>query len=376
MIKRILQDTIQPAFSLRKAAVIFGPRQVGKTTLLNQLFDRNHPEVFWINGDRMDDRALLDEASLSNLLALLSGKKFLIIDEAQRIENIGLKLKVIYDETKVQIVATGSSSFDLANRINEPMTGRQFQFHLYPLSFEELAAHSGTFEEIKKLNSRLIYGSYPDVVMQPTHQRLILENLASGYLYKDILEWDLVRNSNKLLKLLKALAFQTGQLVSYQELGQLLQMSSSTVENYIDLLEKTFVVYTLRSFNRNHRNELKKSKKIYFYDNGIRNTLINNFNPVELRDDLGALWENYIISERTKYTSYHGIYVNRYFWRTKYGQEIDYIEERDGKLYAFEFKWNTRKKTKIPKAFKQTYPDAEFQIITPENYYEFISPKI
>jgi predicted AAA+ superfamily ATPase len=373
MIKRVLHETIRSAFALQKVVAIFGPRQVGKTTLLNQLFDRYHPDVFWINGDRFDSRALFDDNSFNNLLSILSGKKYLIIDEAQRIDNIGLKLKIIYDETKVQIVVAGSTSFDLVNRVSEPMTGRKFQYFLYPFSFEELTNHFGTFEEIGMLNSRLVFGAYPDVVNQPAHQKEILENLASGYLYKDILEWDLVRNSSKLLKLLKVLAYQTGHQVSYQELGQLIQVSGPTVENYIDLLEKTFVIFTLRSFSRNHKNELKKSKKIFFYDNGIRNTLINNFNPIELRDDTGALWENYILSERIKYTGYHGIYVNRYFWRTKYGQEINYIEERDGKLYAYEFKWHTRKKTKIPNAFKQSYPGAEYRVITPDNYYEFIT---
>ena len=374
MIKRILQKTILQELNTGKILVIYGPRQTGKTTLLHEIFDRM--DAFWINGDNIDDREKMEVQSANRFRSFLKDKHLVIIDEGQRIQNIGLNLKIIHDQLKIQLVVTGSSSFDLSNEINEPLTGRKYEYLLLPLSFEELSNEFGLFEESKNLPERLIFGSYPEVVTRQGKQIEILRLLASSYLYKDILEWSKIKNSNKLQDLLKAIAFQVGNQVSYNELASLTGLNKSTVENYIDLLEKSFVVYTLRSFNRNHRNELKKSKKIYFYDNGIRNTLINNFNPVELRDDLGALWENYLISERIKYTSYHGIYVNRYFWRTKYGQEIDYIEERDGKLYAFEFKWNTRKKTKIPNAFKQAYPGAEFQIITPENYYEFISPEI
>jgi len=373
MIKRILQEVITSKFSLKKAIIILGPRQTGKTTLLKQLIDKNSPDVFWLNADKIDDRSLFNDDAFNNFLSFVSDKNFLVIDEAQRIENIGLKLKIIFDETDLQIIATGSSSFDLSSRINEPLTGRKLQYNLYPFSFEELAQKFDTFEEFKNLNTRLIYGAYPDVVLQPGHQKELLENLASSYLYKDVLEWDLVKNANKLLKLLQALAFQIGNQVSYNELGKIIKTSSTTVENYIDLLEKSFVVFTLPSFSRNQRNELKKSKKIYFYDNGIRNALINNFNTINLRNDIGALWENYIISERLKYTKYHQIYANRYFWRTRTKQEIDYIEERDGKLFAYEFKWNKHKKAKIPRAFMEAYPDVETKIITPDNYIDFIT---
>jgi len=372
MIKRILQDKIISKLSLKKAIFIFGPRQTGKTTLLKQMFDKNNPDIFWINADKLPDRMLLEQEDITNFLSFLGDKKFLIIDEAQRIKNIGLKLKIIYDETGIQIVATGSSSFDLANKINEPMTGRKLMYRLYPFSFEELAMEFGVFEEYKNLQTRLIYGSYPDIVLNEGHQRELLQNLVSSYLYKDILEWDLIKNSDRLVKLLKALAFQVGNQISYNEIGQLIGASSRTVENYIDLLEKTFVIYRLHSFSRNHRNELKKSKKIYFYDNGVRNALINNFNLPESRNDMGSLWENYIITERIKYTEYHQIYTNRYFWRTKNKQEIDYIEERDGKLYAYEFKWSKHKKPKLPPAFLKSYPGAETKIITPENYIDFI----
>jgi len=372
MLKRILNKTIKTKLKSNKALIIFGARQVGKTTLLKSIFNKNKTTL-WLNGDRIEDRALLGKASFTNLNSFLAGKKILIIDEAQRIENIGLKLKIIYDEIDIQIIATGSSSFNLANKINEALTGRKLEYELYPLSFEELTNHSSLFDEYKNLANRLVFGSYPDVIMQEGNKKEILENLANSYLYKDILEWDKIKKSNKILKLLQALAFQIGNQVSYNELAQIIGINSVTIDNYIDLLEKSFVIFRLHSFSRNMRNELKKSKKIYFYDNGIRNALISNFNPIELRNDVGALWENYIMSERIKYTNYHQIYSNKYFWRTKSQQEIDYIEEREGKLFAYEFKWKTHKKVKIPKSFLKAYPDSETHIITPDNYYHFIT---
>lgn len=273
----------------------------------------------------------------------------------------------------IQIIATGSSSFDLANKINEPLTGRKLEYELYPLSFEELTNHSSLFDEYKNLPNRLVFGSYPDVIMQEGNKKEILENLANSYLYKDILEWDKIKKSNQILKLLQALAFQIGNQVFYNELAQIIGINSVTIDNYIDLLEKSFIIFRLHSFSKNMRNELKKSKYIFFYDNGIRYALISNFNPIELRNDSGQLWENYIISERIKYTNYHQIYSNKYFWRTKSQQEIDYIEERERKLFAYEFKWETHKKVKIPKSFLKAYPDSETQIITPDNYYHFIT---
>ena len=373
MIKRHMEKVIQSKLNKGKAIIIYGARQVGKTTLLKNIVEKDSKEIYWLNGDRVEDRALLENASSTRLLSFLSGKKMIIIDEAQRIEDIGLKLKIIFDETSIQIVATGSSSFDLANKIQEPMTGRKYEYKLYPFSFDELAQHSNAFEEYKQLPNRLLFGSYPDVVLHEGNQREVLENLANSYLYKDILEWGKIKKSTKILKLLQAIAFQIGNQVSYTELSRIVGINKETVESYIDLLEKSFVIFRLHSFSRNLRNELKKSKKIYFYDNGIRNALINNFNPIELRNDVGALWENYIISERIKYTDYQQIYANRYFWRTRYQQEIDYIEEREGKLFAYEFKWNTHKKVKIPNSFMNAYPDTETKIITPTNYHEFIT---
>jgi len=371
MIKRIIYNTILEKLNTNKVIIILGPRQVGKTSLLKNMF--NNKEAVWINGDNIEDRNKLEYESETRFKSFLANTKLLIIDEAQRIKNIGLNLKIIHDQLNIKIVATGSSSFDLANKINEPLTGRKFEYQLFPLSFEELANHHGLFEEIKNLPNRLIYGSYPEVVTNQGNQKEILQNLASSYLYKDILEWSKIKKSDKLIKLLQAIAFQIGNQVSYNELANTVGINKETVENYIDLLEKSFVIFRLHSFSRNMRNELKKSKKIYFYDNGIRNALISNFNSIELRNDIGQLWENYIISERIKHTSYQQIYSNKYFWRTKSQQEIDYIEERDGNLFAYEFKWNTRKKVKIPKSFTTAYPNAVTKIITPENYYEFIT---
>jgi len=371
VIKRRLENIIINELKSNKVLIIYGPRQVGKTTILNSIF--KNKKVLWINGDNIEERTKMEWQSANRFSSFMKNQNYLVVDEAQRIENIGLNLKIIHDQLKITIVATGSSSFDLANKINEPLTGRKFEHLLFPFSFEELADEYGVFEEMKNLPVRLIFGGYPDVVLNEGKQIPILQNLTSGYLYKDILEWNKIKNSKKLLNLLQAIAFQIGNEVSYNELAQLVGINKGTVESYIDLLEKSFVIFTLHSFSRNHRNELKKSKKIYFYDNGIRNTLINNFNPPELRSDTGALWENYIISERIKFTEYKQIYSNRYFWRTKYKQEIDYIEERDGKLFAYEFKWHKHKKAKIPKSFIAAYPDAETRIITPENYIEFIT---
>ncbi len=371
MIQRVLQDIIPEKLFNNKAIIIFGARQVGKTTLLKQLFS-GQEDIIWLNGDNHEDKILLENVTVEKLKTILENHKILILDEAQRIENIGLKLKIIYDNFPVQIVATGSSSFDLANKINEPMTGRKFEYQLFPLSFEEIKSAFGFFEAQKQLHTRLIYGSYPDVVANNANSREILENLAGSYLYKDILEWGKIKKSDKLVKLLQALAFQIGNQVSYTELAELTGIDKETVEKYIMLLEQSFVIFRLNSFNRNLRNELKRSRKIYFYDNGIRNTLIGNFNPPELRNDMGALWENYMISERKKFLSYHQIYAMPYFWRTKYQQEIDYIEEYNGNFYAFEFKWNPKKRSKFPSKFLETYKPVETKVVHPENYWEMI----
>ncbi len=375
MIGRTLTSNIRKKLFQGKAIILLGPRQTGKTTLLKEL-TLDPENLFWLNGDESDVQTTLSDVTSSSLKLLLGGKNILVIDEAQRIENIGLKLKLITDNIKdVQVIATGSSSFDLANRINEPLTGRKWEYQLFPISFEEMVHHHGLLEEKRLLKHRMVYGYYPEIITKPGEEKERLKLIAGSYLYKDVLEWERILKSEKLVRLLQALAHQLGSQVSYHELGQLCGLDSKTVEKYIDLLEKAFVIFRLGSFSRNLRNELKNSRKIYFYDNGIRNAIINNFTPIELRSDVGALWENFLIAERYKISSYHNHYRNTYFWRTLNQQEIDLIEEYDGKLHAYEFKWNSRKKVKLTKNFQAAYPDCELQIITPENFEYFVLPK-
>lgn len=372
MIKRFLTDIVKAKLGTGKAILLMGPRQVGKTTLLRTLYP-NNDDVLFLNGDELDVRQLFENISATRLKAIIGNKKVLIIDEAQRIEDIGLRLKLITDQMPdVQLIATGSSSFDLANKVNEPLTGRKWEYLLYPLSFAEMVNDHGFLEEKRLLPHRLVYGYYPDVVTHPGDEKEILKQLSDSYLYKDILMWEQIKKPDKLLTLLQALAFQVGNQVSYHELGQLCSLDSKTVEKYITLLEQTFIIFRLGSFSRNLRNELKSSRKIYFYDNGIRNAIIANFSQAETRPDIGALWENFLVSERKKKLSYDGMWRNTWFWRTTDQKEIDYLEEGDGQLYAYEFKWNPKAKSKEPKQFAEAYPDSKFAVITPENMNEFL----
>jgi predicted AAA+ superfamily ATPase len=373
MIRRLLENQISPRLNTGKAIVIMGPRQVGKTTFLQGLPYRLD-EVLWFNADETDVKNLFAEISASRLSALLGKRKVLIIDEAQSIENIGLKLKLITDSLKdVQLFVTGSSSFELANKINEPLTGRKWEFTMYPLSFEEMVNHHGLLEEKRLLPHRLVYGYYPEIVTNPGDEKQRLKLISQAYLYKDILSWENIQKPDKLSRLLQALALQLSAQVSYNELAQICGIDAKTVEKYIDLLEKAFVIFRLPSFSRNLRNELKSSRKIYFYDNGIRNSIIANLNPIENRTDIGALWENFLVSERMKYNNYHQHWKNSYFWRTKEQKEIDLIEEYDGKLHAFEFKWNSRKKTKLSESFLKAYPGTELNIISNDNVECFVT---
>ena len=342
MITRRLQPTILNALHHRKAIIIMGARQVGKSTLLRQMFG-NDPDVLWLNGDEPDVRAIFEQATSTRLRAIIGNRATVIIDEAQRISDIGIKLKLIIDNIpKVQLIATGSSSFELSNRINEPLTGRKFEYQLYPLSFGEMVEHTDLLSELRLLNHRLVYGYYPDVVASEGMEREVLTNLTSSYLYQDILSLDRIQKSEQLVRLLQCLALQIGSQVSYNELAIQVGLDAKTVERYIGLLEKCFIVFRLMSFSRNMRNELRKSRKIYFYDNGIRNAIIGNLAPIETRmpTDIGALWENFAIAERVKKNAYDRRYCNSWFWRTKTQTEVDYIEELDGKLHAFEFKWH------------------------------------
>jgi len=372
MIDRILEESIKSKLFKGKAIVLLGPRQVGKTTLLKNIAT-NLKNPLWLNADNFEVQTLFETPSSSRFKAIIKNHNVVIIDEAQSIKDIGLKLKIITDELKdVQLIATGSSAFDLSNDLNEPLTGRKFEYQMYPMSFEEMVGHHNLLDEISLLKHRMVYGYYPDVVVNQGEEKDILKLLADSYLFKDILIWNKIKKSDKIIKLLQALAFQMGNQVSYNELGKIVGLNSETVESYIQLLEKSFIIYRLGTFSRNLRTELKKTRKIYFVDNGIRNAVIGNYNPMELRNDTGALWENFIIGERKKYLAYHNIYVNSYFWRTTAQQEIDYIEERDGKIYAYEFKWSSHKRAKISKTFTKAYPNAITKIITPDNFEEFI----
>lgn len=375
MITRKIYEKIKNRLDDNKAIILFGPRQAGKSTLLKQLGPLLKQPVLWMNGDESDIRKLLESPTSTSLKALIGNAGTLIIDEAQRIENIGVCLKLVVDNiTTVKVIATGSFSFELANHINEPLTGRKWEFHIYPLSFGEMVNHHGLLDERRLLNHRLIYGYYPEIVTHPCEEIERIKELADSYLYKHILTWERIQKPDKMEKLLQAIALQLGNEVSYHELGLITGLDNQTVEKYIDLLEKAFIVFRLGSLSRNLRNELKKSRKIYFFDNGLRNAVINQFSPPDLRSDMGALWENFMISERVKLLAYQRISANQYFWRTHAQQEIDYVEERDGKMTVFEFKWNRNVKKAIPATFLKGYPEAKTLVVTPENIAEFLVP--
>lgn len=374
MIERLLYKTIENKLFVGKIIILTGARQVGKTTLLKQLL-RQKEGVLWLNGDELQVQNLFANASADRLLSEFSNSKIVILDEAQRIENIGLRLKLIADsDSEVQVIATGSSAFELANKVNEPLTGRKWEYQMFPLSFGEMVAHHGKLKEMRMLPRRIIYGYYPEVVTNDGNEVEILKLLTDAYLYKDILSWESVKHPDKLQTLLRALAYQVGSQVSYNELSQMCSMDSKTVERYINLLEQCYIIFRLPSFSRNLRHELKSSRKIYFYDNGIRNALIADYRAPEVRQDIGSLWENFVVAERMKSNEYYHRWVNRYFWRTKQQQEIDYLEEGGGNLYVYEMKWNPRAKASITKTFTEAYPNSEFQVITPDNISDFLLP--
>jgi len=373
MIQRLLADTLQKDFFRGKILVITGPRQAGKTTLVQQL-QIPLQETLVLNCDDHSDAEKLENPTTTDIQNLTGGYKYVFIDEAQRVNNIGLTLKMIADlyKDRIQVVVTGSSSFDLNNSINEPATGRLLEYRLYPLSLSEIARHTSWHEADKQMEQRLIYGSYPEVVTDPAHAIQTLTMLTNNYLYKDILSYKGMRKPDVLQRLLQALALQVGSEVSYTELSRTIGIDKVTVENYIDLLEKCFVIFRLSSFSRNMRTEIRKGKKVYFYDNGIRNALIRNFAPTHLRQDTGMLWENLMMSERMKHNALTGNYANLYFWRTHDKQEIDLIEERDGQLHCYEFKYNPRRSSALPASFANSYGDAEYTVITTGNYKDFV----
>jgi len=358
---------------LGKAIILLGPRQTGKTTLLKEISE-NLGNFILFNADDPEVRAKLENANTQELKQLIGNHKVVFVDEAQRIKNIGLTLKIITDQlTDVQLLVSGSSALELANEINEPLTGRKWEYMLYPISWQEFTEFEGYLKSQQQLENRIIYGMYPEVIMNLGLEKMTLLQLSGSYLYKDLLTYDKIRKPAVLEKLLQALAFQIGNEVSLNELAGLVHIDAKTVATYIDLLEKAFIIFRLEPLSRNLRNEISTNRKIYFYDTGIRNALISNFNPLELRQDKGALWENFVLSERMKYLEYNELHCNRYFWRTTQQQEIDYIEEHSGKLFCYEFKWNKNKKARLSKTFTNAYPNHEFEVINKDNFMNFVA---
>ena len=378
MISRQLEDKIRDWIGKGKAIILIGPRQVGKTTLVRQITQSLDKDTLWLTGDDPAARAMLENISLARLKTVIGRNEVVVVDEAQRFHNVGLTLKLVTDHLpEVLLLVTGSSSLDLAAETKESLVGRKFEYRLFPLSFVEMSAHHGYLTERSLLEHRIVYGYYPEVVKnEPPLAQRILNELSEGLMYKDLLALDQLKKPSLLVKLLQALALQLGSEVSYNEVAQLIGADPQTVERYIDLLEQSFVLFRLPSLSRNARNEIKKGRKVYFYDNGIRNSIISNFNPLALRQDTGALWENFLLAERFKRNTYNDYFCNTYFWRTTTQQEIDYIEEYGGKFHAFEFKWQPRKQARLPKAFLQAYPDSETQRIDNSNFEAFVGMEI
>jgi predicted AAA+ superfamily ATPase len=358
-----------------KIIILYGPRQVGKTTLVSMVLEDLNVKTLKVNGDQSKFVDILSSKDFDKLKSLVYGYDLLFVDEAQKIPEIGLNLKILHDQMpELKIIATGSSSFDLANKVSEPLTGRAWSYTLLPISYSELALENSPFELNELLEERLVYGSYPEIFSLPSYalKREYLENIYDAYLFKDIFELANIKSTKKIRDLLKLLAFQVGSEVSISELASTLDMSKTTVDHYIDLLEKAFVVFRLGGFSRNLRKEVSKMDKIYFYDLGIRNAAIGNFNPLDRRDDQGKLWENFLITERMKRLNYENKRLSAYFWRVYTGAELDYLEEVDGQISAYEFKWQ-KKKSAVPKGFSTTYPQSKFSCIHRENYLDFIT---
>lgn len=372
ILPRTIHKHIENRLFKGKIIIIYGPRQVGKTTLIKEIQKGRSEKSIYLNCDEPDIRQMLTDVSSTEIKDFIGKNRLVFIDEAQRVKNIGITLKLIADNfPDIQAIATGSSSFDLSNKIAEPLTGRKYEFHLYPFSIEELA-HIYSDIEIKRiLEKRIISGMYPEVVQDSNEADIQLRNIAQSYLFKDVLQYQYIKNPDVLERLLQALALQIGNEVSYNELSSMVGIDKKTVMNYIQILERAFVIFRIMPYSRNLRNELKKLRKIYFFDTGIRNALINNFNSLNLRQDVGGLWENFMISERIKMNSNHYIFKNTYFWRTHSQQEIDYLEEEHGKLQGFEFKWN-KKTFRRPRTFLDAYPGSTVELINKETFMNFV----
>ncbi|MBC8474085.1 MAG: ATP-binding protein [Candidatus Omnitrophica bacterium] len=359
----------------QKVIIVYGPRRCGKTTLLTHFLKEVEEQYLFVNGEDITVQDFLSSQSIEKLRSFVGDNKLLVIDEAQKIKNIGLNLKLLIDHVpNIKIVATGSSSFDLAHEMGEPLTGRKFTLKMFPLAQLELSKIETVVEIKARLEQRLVYGAYPEVIIANdiSQKMAYLKEIVNSYLYKDILELDGIRHSDKIVRLLQLLVFQVGKEVSYNELGRQLGMSKNTIERYLDLLEKAFVVFKLRGFSRSLRKEISKNPRYYFYDNGIRNALVNNFNPISMRDDIGMLWENYIIIEKLKKQEYLQMQANNYFWRTYDRKEIDFIEEVGGKLCGYEIKWSDAKR-KAPREWLNTYKKSSYDLINRDNYLKFIT---
>ncbi len=380
MIDRIIKKQIENVLFKEKIILLYGARQTGKTTLVRSITSEHKSKSIYFNGDISDVKAIFSDINPIRLKSIIGQNKIVVIDEAQTIPNIGISLKIMIDELPdIQVIATGSSSFELADKTTEPLTGRKYEFKLYPFSCRELADHYGYLNEQRMLYERLVYGSYPEIITKQNEKIELLRYLTGSYLYKDILMLEKIKKPVLLEKIIRALALQVGNEVNYNEIAQLVKSNYRTVEKYIDLLCKAYVIFILPALSRNVRNEITKGKKIYFWDNGIRNAVIGDYNILENRTDFGQLWENFLISERIKFLDDNRIYNKSYFWRTTQQQEIDYIEENESGsgIFAWEFKWNPKKKSKFPKTFCSGYADLlkHTDIINPNNYTDFINFK-
>ena len=382
MYQRILLESVISALNRHKIVIIYGTRQVGKTTLSKQVvehykqdFNLETNSIFWADGDQLETQAALSSQNLKTLLSYIGKIRLLVVDEAQRIENIGINLKILYDNLPdLRILVTGSSSLDLANKTSEPLTGRSLEFFLTPLSFKELVQQESIFSLKYNIENLLIYGTYPHIYGLKSNKDKVqdLKNLSSNYLYKDILTWENIRKSDKLTKILKYLAVHIGGQISIHDIATKLEISSQTVEKYIDLLEKTFVICRLNAYSTNPATEISKSIKIYFWDLGVRNSFIQNLNSFDSRDDIGGIWENFCVIERMKKNINAGIFANYYFWRNYNQNEVDLIEERDGKLIGFEFKYNKKTITKGSYNFSKSYPNSTLELINKDNIDDFL----